>query len=187
MDVTIQTEHSSSESAPEGVALQGDTVEGALSGALDSGPSSSSRIHDKHGHLQRNHGIEEQHGSEAVQGTSNSQPAETPQSHSHRSSSAIDISSPLTELTIHGRANQELLTETSESSSQVKAWNPIFLGRTTLLIFIALFGAMTVALALLYHFSQLHNGISTQLSKNHYSWKYGPTSCKLLLSLKGTN
>lgn len=59
---------------------------------------------------------------------------------------------------------------------QLTMWNPLSLHRSILVTFIALSGAMTIALGLLYRFSVVNNGIGTQLTANHYSWTYGPTA-----------
>lgn len=58
-------------------------------------------------------------------------------------------------------------------------WNPFILNRLILVTFTMVFALILLAMGLLYHFAELDNGISTQISRNHYSWKYGPTACKL--------
>jgi hypothetical protein len=63
--------------------------------------------------------------------------------------------------------------------SVVKMWNPLWLRKVVLLGFVILFALMLVALGLLYHFATMNGGLSTQISRNHYSWTYGPTACKL--------
>ncbi|RTE76791.1 hypothetical protein BHE90_008743 [Fusarium euwallaceae] len=55
-------------------------------------------------------------------------------------------------------------------------WTPMWLSKTVLFIFALVFICMTLATALLFHFSQENNGISTQKEANHYGWKYGPTA-----------
>lgn len=55
-------------------------------------------------------------------------------------------------------------------------WNPIWLSRVVLFGFCALFTALFVALVLLYSFSGVRHGLSTQISRNEYSWTYGPTA-----------
>lgn len=55
-------------------------------------------------------------------------------------------------------------------------WNPIWLRKVVLFGFCALFTALFVALVLLYSFSGVRHGLSTHISRNEYSWTYGPTA-----------
>lgn len=69
-------------------------------------------------------------------------------------------------------------------------WNPFWLWRTTLLGFIAVFFLLALLLVVLYHFSNRHNGLSSQIISDHYSWTYGPTAGGSILKqyeLPGTN
>lgn len=64
----------------------------------------------------------------------------------------------------------------SPRSHTVQMWNPVWLGKITLISFTILFAIMFVAVILLYHLPELHHGLSTQIPRNHYSWTYGPTA-----------
>ncbi|KAL7919614.1 hypothetical protein ACQKWADRAFT_300949 [Trichoderma austrokoningii] len=64
----------------------------------------------------------------------------------------------------------------SPQGSHSNLWMPIWLGRGVLIAFAITFLLMLLTTALLYHFSQRSNGISTQREANHYGWKYGPTA-----------
>lgn len=55
-------------------------------------------------------------------------------------------------------------------------WNSVWLHKVVLFGFCALFTALFSALILLYHFSNVHHGLSTESSKNKYGWTYGPTA-----------
>ena len=55
-------------------------------------------------------------------------------------------------------------------------WNPFWLWRTTLIGFILVFVLLVTSLIIVYHFSNLHHGLSTQISSNYHSWTYGPTA-----------
>ena len=55
-------------------------------------------------------------------------------------------------------------------------WNSVWLHKIVLLGFCALFTAIFVALILLYHFSAVRHGLSTEVARNKYSWTYGPTA-----------
>lgn len=55
-------------------------------------------------------------------------------------------------------------------------WNSIWLHKVVLFGFCALFTALFVALVLLYSFSDISYGLNTQISRNEYSWTYGPTA-----------
>ena len=61
-------------------------------------------------------------------------------------------------------------------------WNPFWLWRTTLIGFILVFVLLIIALIILYLFSNLHQGLSTQISRNDYSWTYVPTAGGLILT-----
>lgn len=61
------------------------------------------------------------------------------------------------------------------------AWTPFWLHWAVLLAFSALFLSLLVGLILLYYFARKHNGISTQISSNHYYWTYGPTSLLMVV------
>lgn len=62
--------------------------------------------------------------------------------------------------------------------SRSNLWMPIWLSRAALIAFAVTFLVMLLTTALLYHFSEKGNGISTQREANHYAWKYGPTAGK---------
>ena len=66
-------------------------------------------------------------------------------------------------------------TERDEGKGQ-KMWNPFWLWPTTLIGFILILVSLVMALVILYHFSNLHHGLSIQNPRNHYSWTYGPTA-----------
>lgn len=60
-------------------------------------------------------------------------------------------------------------------------WNPFWLWRNTLIGFMLVYVLLIVNLLILYHVSDLHHGLSTQISRNYYSWTYGPTAGRLFL------
>lgn len=109
------------------------------------------------------------HSSEAILGAENdnavplvvpaSNQGENPGDHNPQRSNSSD-------------ANEKL----SSKRPTIQMWNPVCLRKVTLLAFTLLFTSMFVALLLLYHFSELHHGLSTQTPRNHYSWTYGPTA-----------
>lgn len=39
-----------------------------------------------------------------------------------------------------------------------------------------MFLLFVILLIILFHLSNLHNGLSAQTSSDHYSWTYGPTA-----------
>ena len=61
-------------------------------------------------------------------------------------------------------------------------WNPFWLWRTTLVGFILVFVLLVIALIILYLFSNLHQGLSTQISRKHYGWTYVITADGLILT-----
>ena len=63
----------------------------------------------------------------------------------------------------------------SEEGRGRPMWNPFWLWRTTLIGFILVFVLLVTSLVIVYHFSNLRHGLSTQISSNYYSWTYGPT------------
>lgn len=68
----------------------------------------------------------------------------------------------------------------SDEEKGRKMWNSFWLWRTTLIGFMLIFVLLVMALAILYHFSKLHHGLSTQKTHNHYSWTYGSTASRLI-------
>lgn len=62
-----------------------------------------------------------------------------------------------------------------------RMWTPFWLSKLVLIAFAITFFLMLLATALLYHFSQANNGISSESEANHYGWKYGPTACETAL------
>jgi hypothetical protein len=65
-------------------------------------------------------------------------------------------------------------TKAARHSPPPVTWNPFWVQKWVLTGLVSLFAALLVALGLLCHFSNTHNGISTRLSNNSDSWKYGP-------------
>lgn len=59
-------------------------------------------------------------------------------------------------------------------------WNSVWLHKVVLFGFAALFAAIFTALILLYHFSNVHRGLSTETSSHKYGWTYGPTASEFL-------
>ncbi|KAM0322164.1 hypothetical protein ACHAQA_009653 [Verticillium albo-atrum] len=68
------------------------------------------------------------------------------------------------------------------TASQPRMWNSIWLRRIVLVGFITGFCCMTLATALLYHFSLENNGLSAQKQANHLGWKYGPTALLVVVA-----
>lgn len=64
----------------------------------------------------------------------------------------------------------------SDKGRERSMWNPFWLWRTTLIGFILVLVLLVVVLVILYHFSNMHHGLSTQISSHYYSWTYGPTA-----------
>jgi hypothetical protein len=63
-----------------------------------------------------------------------------------------------------------------DSENGVRAppmFNPLWLRKSVLFGFAALFVALAVILAVIFHISNQDNGFSTNLSTNHYIWNYG--------------
>lgn len=69
---------------------------------------------------------------------------------------------------------REPQTKKTHHSPPPVMWNPFWLRKGVLMGLLSLFTALPVALGLLCYFSNTHNGISTRLSDNSYSWTYGP-------------
>jgi hypothetical protein len=57
-----------------------------------------------------------------------------------------------------------------------KSWLPFFLRKTTLGIFIVIFGAMIIALEVLFVVSKKRDGLTETNTSFKYLWKYGPTA-----------
>src|SRR5689334_11025139 len=70
--------------------------------------------------------------------------------------------------------------EFTDLQLQPKFWNPIWLQNGPLFGFIGLFGTLTIAMILLWHYSHVSHGF-TLLTANHYAWTYGPTAVLVLV------
>lgn len=71
----------------------------------------------------------------------------------------------------------------SRYDASPKMWNPIWLHRMTLISFVFIFAALFITTIVLFHFSEILHGLSTQIPANHYSWTYGPTACEYYSTL----
>ncbi|KAJ9612869.1 hypothetical protein H2200_002810 [Cladophialophora chaetospira] len=79
-------------------------------------------------------------------------------------------------------ANRPKVSEHNTTSSPIKGWSPFWLGTSVLIAFSVLFLLLIIGLVLLYYFAKKNNGISTQISSNHYFWTYGPTAVLMLVT-----
>lgn len=62
-----------------------------------------------------------------------------------------------------------------------KLWNPFWLQTSTLIGFMVLFAALSVALILLSYFSKLNHGFNVQETTNRYTYTYAPTAVLIIL------
>ena len=61
------------------------------------------------------------------------------------------------------------------------AWTPFWLHWAVVLAFGVLFLSLLAALIILRQYAEEHNGISTEISSNHYYWTYGPTALLIIV------
>ena len=116
---------------------------------------------------------------------------EMPASDNPQNLSIISDSTPSAGLHRSSISSLEALPGNSSTTARPSAddytpmtmWNPMWLHKGVLFGFCALFTALFVALVLLYNFSNLSRGLSTHISRNEYSWTYGPTAGKIASSL----
>ncbi|KAJ5586241.1 hypothetical protein N7450_006028 [Penicillium hetheringtonii] len=66
--------------------------------------------------------------------------------------------------------------------SQGPGWRPSYLRRRILTLFLLTFGAIIVALELLYRSSNVNNGIAASKQDIHYLWTYGPTAILTIIT-----
>ncbi|KAJ6178856.1 hypothetical protein N7519_009317 [Penicillium mononematosum] len=70
--------------------------------------------------------------------------------------------------------------DTSSQSQQIEpdisGWQPSYLRRRVLIIFVITFCGVIAALEALNHVSQVHCGIASSDESRHYLWTYGPTA-----------
>ncbi len=59
-----------------------------------------------------------------------------------------------------------------------ESWIPISLYRRTLLAFATVFLTAIIALAVLFNYSNKHNGLVSSNQSLHYLWTFGPTAGK---------
>jgi hypothetical protein len=67
-----------------------------------------------------------------------------------------------------------------EKLNDEASWIPAALRRRSLLAFIAAYTVLIVVLAVLFSYSNQHDGLATSDEKFHYLWTYGPTAGRLL-------
>jgi hypothetical protein len=56
------------------------------------------------------------------------------------------------------------------------AWLPLALRRESLVVFIVAFTILIVVLAVLFDYSNKHNGVASSRANLYYLWTYGPTA-----------
>lgn len=141
------------------------------------------------------YGIEEQHSNEIIASeNARSTPSEAqerllahdeiPASDNPRNLSIISDFTPSTSLQRASSNYSEAMPKNGSSTAGLSLkdyspktlWNSIWLHKVVLFGFCALFTALFVALVLLYSFSEISHGLNTQISRNEYSWTYGPTA-----------
>ncbi|OQE24105.1 hypothetical protein PENFLA_c010G01323 [Penicillium flavigenum] len=70
--------------------------------------------------------------------------------------------------------------DTSSQSQQIEpdipGWQPSYLRRRVLIIFVITFCGVIAALEALNHVSQVHDGLASSDESRHYLWTYGPTA-----------
>jgi hypothetical protein len=67
-----------------------------------------------------------------------------------------------------------------EKLNDEASWIPAALRRRSLLAFIAAYTVLILVLAVLFSYSNQHDGLATSDEKFHYLWTYGPTAGRLL-------
>ncbi|EPS34478.1 hypothetical protein PDE_09442 [Penicillium oxalicum 114-2] len=68
------------------------------------------------------------------------------------------------------------------SASREDRWQPSYLRKRVLVLFLILFSLLVAALEILYYYSQVRNGIAASSEARHYLWTYGPTAILTLLA-----
>lgn len=72
-----------------------------------------------------------------------------------------------------------------KENTAARMWNSLWLRKSVLIGFAALFAALFFATLLMYHFSVVLHGLSTQVTANQYGWTYGPTAREFCHRLMG--
>jgi Protein of unknown function (DUF3433) len=80
-------------------------------------------------------------------------------------------------------AYQNAIPEEQDHSVRPRMWNPVWLHSVVLSGFILLFLALLAGLIILWHFGELENGITTDITDNHYAWTYGPTALLVVIGV----
>ncbi|EKG13694.1 hypothetical protein MPH_09160 [Macrophomina phaseolina MS6] len=83
------------------------------------------------------------------------------------------ITSPSASSTDH---DEKALTPLNPNGGKGRLWTPFFLRRSFLLSLISIHLALIVVLAILFWYSQSHQGLSTASQRNYLLWTYGPTA-----------
>ena len=69
----------------------------------------------------------------------------------------------------------------SHDRDEPTTWHPIWLSKTVLFAFLALFLLLGLSLILINHFVTRYRGLPLSLTDNHYAWTYGPTVILVLV------
>lgn len=67
-------------------------------------------------------------------------------------------------------------TQSAHKSNPVRYWNPIWLTKTVLCVFVVVFGLLVATLITLYIISVKRTGLVSQRDAYRYTWTYGPTA-----------
>jgi hypothetical protein len=67
-----------------------------------------------------------------------------------------------------------------EKLNDEASWFPAALRRRSLLAFIAAYAVLILVLAVLFGYSNQHDGLASSDEKYHYLWTYGPTAGRFL-------
>jgi hypothetical protein len=59
-----------------------------------------------------------------------------------------------------------------------QSWVPLALRRRSLVAFMVVYIILIIALAILFNYSNHHNGLVSSRANLHYLWTYGPTAGK---------
>ncbi|KAJ5372562.1 Protein of unknown function DUF3433 [Penicillium concentricum] len=75
-----------------------------------------------------------------------------------------------------GRKSKDILSQSQRIEHKISGWQPSYLRRRVLIVFVVTFCGVIATLEALNHVSQVHDGIASSIESRHYLWTYGPTA-----------
>ncbi|KGO75330.1 Protein of unknown function DUF3433 [Penicillium italicum] len=80
------------------------------------------------------------------------------------------------------RKGGDPLPQSLQIEHRISGWQPSYLRRRVLIMFVMTFCGVIAALEAFNHVSRVHDGIASSVETRHYLWTYGPTAIFTLVA-----